>query len=312
MSTDKIIVILCTYRGEKYIAKQLDSILAQNYPSIEIHVSDDFSDDATPKIIQSYCKKFPNIIFHQNAQNIGFLRNFENSLLKSKGKYVALCDQDDIWHPDKLTISMNELKKIEKNYPKQPILIHSDLEFIDEKDQLDELSFFNKKGLCFSEEKSLAQILGHCGVMGNTILMNSHLIDKALPFPAKLKYHDYWLALINECYGIRKTILQPLVKYRIHETNTSNNNTAIKNVSTLPFSQDNRLSSIKYLLDHYQLSKNDEIVIKSFYEYLLFNKNRFSHFMFLFKNNFFKSKISYQLGAFFRIMTAKYNNNEES
>ena len=264
MAIEKIHVILCCYQGEKYISRQLDSILAQDYPLIEIHVSDDCSVDSTSSIVSEYCAKYSNITFYRNHKNLGFLKNFEASLERVSGKYFVLCDQDDIWYIDKLSLSMQELKQLENLYPDKPVLIHSDLELINDKDEVIEASFFSKKGLAFSENKSLAQMLGHCGVMGNTILMNRNLIEKALPFPKQLKYHDYWFALINECFGIRKTILKPLVKYRLHDANTSNNKLIKAKSNTLPFMQDNRVQAIEYLLINYDLSPEDEHILSVF------------------------------------------------
>ena len=270
MITENINVILCCYQGESYIAEQLDSILAQTYSSFEIFVSDDSSNDKTQAIVESYCANFSNVTLHNNTENLGFLKNFEVSLLRIKGKYFALCDQDDIWHPDKLTVSMSELKKIEAIYPNKPILVHTDLELMDAHGHTIEGSFFTKKELSLSNKKSLGQILGHCGIMGNTILMNRILVDKALPFPEGLKYHDYWLAVINELYGVRKTISKPLVKYRLHDTNTSSNNILKKNIVTLPFSQDNRVVAIKYLLANYDIPRQDKLFITRVYSYLIF------------------------------------------
>ncbi|WP_299880751.1 glycosyltransferase family 2 protein [uncultured Cocleimonas sp.] len=305
MAIEKIHVILCCYQGEKYISKQLDSILAQDYPLIEIHVSDDCSVDSTLSIVSEYCAKYPNISFYRNHKNLGFLKNFESSLERVSGKYFALCDQDDIWCTDKLSLSMQELQFLENSYPDKPILIHSDLELINDQDEVIESSFFTKKGLVFSETKSLALILGHCGVMGNTILMNRNLIEKALPFPVQLKYHDYWFALINECFGVRKTISKPLVKYRLHDTNTSNNKLIKTKSNTLPFMQDNRFQTIEYLLSNYDLFPEDEPIVKSFYDYLSLKQSRFSHFMFLLNNNFFKRSFFYRINAFFKIMFTK-------
>jgi len=306
MAKEKINVILCCYQGEAYIAEQLDSILAQTYTSVEIHVFDDCSFDKTCAIVNIYSKNFSNITLYRNSENLGFVRNFEASLKTVKEKYIALCDQDDIWDSNKLTLSMQLLQSLEVKYPDKPILIHSDLELIDSEGSTIESSFFTKKGLSFIEEKSLAKMIGHCGVMGNTILMNRNLIEKALPFPVHLKYHDYWLALINECFGKRGTIEKPLVKYRLHNTNTSNNNIVANRAKTLPFMQDDRITTIKYLLGNYDLKAEDKYLIERFYEYLAFGKNRFSDFVFLFKNDFFKPSFLYRVNSFFKIMLSAY------
>jgi rhamnosyltransferase len=305
LSNEVIHVILCSYQGEKFIEEQLNSILTQTYTNVKIHIFDDCSTDMTPSIIESYSKLYNNVTYHINDENLGFVENFEHALTKVDGKYIALADQDDIWHPDKLTISMEELKKIERADLDKPILIHSDLTLANTTGQRVESSFFLKKGLSLTKKKSLGKILGHCGVMGNTILMNKALVDMATPFPKGLKYHDYWLSVINECFGTRSTITKPLINYRIHDTNTSNNNYSDKTTTTLPFMQDDRAKAIKYLLDNYDLEKEDRKLISRYYSYLCFDDGGFSHYTFLLKNDFFKQSIFYRINALLRILFSK-------
>jgi rhamnosyltransferase len=316
MGSDEILVVLCSYQGQRFIGAQIDSILSQSYKNIKLHVFDDCSTDATQEIIKQYqhCK---NVFLHFNAKNIGFINNFESALQIMNGQYFALSDQDDIWHPDKLLLSMKAMKQLEKSYRDMPLLVHSDLSYIDAFGKHYHNSYFNKKGLIFSDKQSLSKIMGHCGVMGNTILMNRLLVDIALPFPEGLKYHDYWLALVNEFFGVRKTIKKSLVQYRMHGNNVSNNTLSPgrKKLSTkwlkldfaLPFLEDNRAETIRYFLDHYIFSAEDRLFVEYYYQYLLFRKNRLSHYIFLIRNNFLKPSLSYRISVFFRMMlTTRY------
>lgn len=318
MTIDTIHVLVCTYQGERFIAEQLDSILKQTYPSIEIYVFDDCSNDNTPKIIRTYCERYDSIHLHENKKNIGFLKNFENAISGCSGRYIALCDQDDIWHPEKLDKSMKAIKALEKKHPQMPAMIHTDLSLIDNIGKILSTSFFEKKKVDLPPEKSLSRIMGHCGVMGNTILMNGLLADKALPFPDGLKYHDYWLALINELFGVRTTLSEPLVQYRIHDRNISNNkslagtktasSTHLRRDYLLPFMEDNRGLAISHLLTKCKLSPEDKSLVSQFYEYLMFKGKRLPYFIFLLKNDFLKSNFSYRVSVFYRLMlTIRYN-----
>ncbi|KAG1661966.1 Capsule polysaccharide modification protein LipA [Nymphon striatum] len=269
-----------TLLREDFSLAQLDSIVTQTYKNVEIHVFDDCSKDETTAIVKTYCDKYKNIFLYQNKVNVGFLKNFENAISSISGKYIALSDQDDIWSPSKLKLSMMAIKELEKQYPDKPALVHSDLSTIDSEGQLIQASFFKQKKINLPPQKSLMRILGHCGVMGNTILMNHLLVEKALPFPEGLKYHDYWLSLINELFGVRKTIGDSLVQYRIHNKNISNNNKLTNNRIRyldlrnrdfpLPFKEDHREFAIKHLLDHYSLQFEEKTLISQFYDYLLF------------------------------------------
>ncbi len=321
ISVSVIHVLVCTYQGERFISDQLDSILAQTYSVIEIHVFDDCSTDKTRDIVQEYCDKNSNIYLHINESNLGFLKNFEHAINSTSSNYVALCDQDDVWHVDKLKLSMQALKALEEQYPDTPALIHTDLSLINDLGDIIHPSFFEKKSINISKAKSLSRVMGHCGVMGNTILMNRLLAEKALPFPKGLKYHDYWLALINELYGVRKTIIESLVQYRIHQENTSSNKKLIQHEKKgfdwekrdyhLPFMDDERELAISYLLEEYKLSPDDRVLVKRFNKYLLFRGGRWAQFIFLLRNDFLKDDLLYRVNVFLRIMfTARYDTKQ--
>lgn len=111
MKKIKCIVLLATYNGEKYIRKQLDSILNQNNVDLKVIVSDDMSTDLTMDIIESYSDS--RIIFLPSGKKFGsasqnFFRlirdtNFEDC------EFIAFADQDDIWNSNKMNIAINTI-----------------------------------------------------------------------------------------------------------------------------------------------------------------------------------------------------------
>ena len=315
---NKLVVLLCSYQGEQFIAAQLESLICQTYQPTEIHVFDDCSYDNTQMIVQDYVAKYDHIFLHINDNNIGFVNNFEQALssVGLRSRYIALCDQDDIWHPDKLELSMKAMKSLEADHALgMAALVHADLSFIDESGRAFGSSFFKKKLINLRDNRSLSRILGHCGVMGNTLLINRFLLDKALPFPNGLKYHDYWLAVVNELFGVRKTIPETLVKYRLHSDNNSNNARMIeKKVLSfkwihrnfrLPFMEDNREVVMRNLLGNAYLRLEDRRLIKGFYQYLLFKGVRWQLLSFLLKYDFLRSSVKYRTSVFFRMMLTK-------
>lgn len=99
----KTSVALCTYNGEKYLEEQIDSILSQSQTVDEIIICDDKSTDSTYEIIKNYKKKYPNLFsIYQNEKNLGYVSNFEKALALANHDVVFLCDQDDIWYPEKV------------------------------------------------------------------------------------------------------------------------------------------------------------------------------------------------------------------
>src|SRR5688500_10348209 len=90
-------IALCVYNGEKFLREQLDSLVNQSYPNIEIIASDDRSTDASLLILQEYADRYPYFKFGQNEQNLGYVKNFEKVISLCSGDLIALSDQDDIW-----------------------------------------------------------------------------------------------------------------------------------------------------------------------------------------------------------------------
>ncbi|MDQ7085956.1 MAG: glycosyltransferase family 2 protein [Sulfurovum sp.] len=203
-------VVMATCNGERFLKQQLDSIFAQTFQDFELIICDDASRDDTLVILESYRQQFTAIKIYQNNTRLGIVRNFEKAIGLSTAPYISLCDQDDIWHKDKLTRSMEAMTLMEHSSSiSSPLLVHTNLCMIDVENKVIEKSFFFFKKYNLQQEKDIAHIVGRCGVMGNTILMNRALQKRILPFPPILEVHDYWIALVNELYGKRTTLNNP-------------------------------------------------------------------------------------------------------
>lgn len=103
-SAPSISVCLCTYNGQKYIHALLESLISQTRNPDEIVVFDDCSTDNTLKIIEDFAASHPNIswIIHSQKENQGWRINFEKCIKAAEGEILFLCDQDDIWLPNKI------------------------------------------------------------------------------------------------------------------------------------------------------------------------------------------------------------------
>uniref|UniRef100_A0A831UI85 Glycosyltransferase family 2 protein n=1 Tax=Geobacter metallireducens TaxID=28232 RepID=A0A831UI85_GEOME len=203
-------VALATYNGERYLRRQLDSILAQTYRNIEIVVSDDCSRDGTAAILDEY-RRAHGITFQVNEHNLGFVRNFERALAGCSGEFIALSDQDDIWLPEKIETLVREIGSHS--------LIYTDALLIDENDQplpgsLVELSGVRPvSGNCFEYF-----VCTNC-VTGCTAMFRRDLLATALPIPETETYHDWWLALVaSRCNGVVYHAAK-LTEYRQHAHN---------------------------------------------------------------------------------------------
>lgn len=109
LSDVKVSVVMCTYNGAQFLKEQLDSILKQTYSICELIIQDDCSTDDTWEIVQHYAASYPIIRAIRNEQNVGFNRNFKEAMLKAKGDFVAIADQDDIWYPQKIEKQVQQI-----------------------------------------------------------------------------------------------------------------------------------------------------------------------------------------------------------
>jgi len=309
----KIDVLIAVYNGEKFLKQQLESILAQTYKNIEIYISDDKSTDNTLKILSLYQKKYPKKLFYSsNEKNVGLVKNFENLISNCSSEYIALSDQDDIWAKNKLEIQINEMLKMEEIDDNRACLVHSDLSMIDDHSHLINRSYFKYRNYHLKLKKDLGHILGPCGVMGNTILLNKKLKDIILPFPEELDFHDYWIAVNCELFGKRKTLKLQLVKYRIHYNNSSNSKEKFDKRKKHKFNRDIKLPNLetnrKYFLSTLRNKIKIDTDIKIFdayLDYLEFKKSKTSIYLNLLKHSLVNRKIYFRTKMAFKIFLTK-------
>lgn len=206
---------MATYNGERFLAAQLDSILAQDYPNIEIVVSDDQSSDTTIEILQAYQKVATDVSLHiyRNEKNLGYVKNFESAVSHCRGEFIAFCDQDDIWLPQKISSQLLTLQaaKAKAVYCDAALVdaIGSDLNaglwdsILDQPPptQLDYRAFY----------------LANC-VTGCTMMIDRQLLDQALPFIDGIP-HDWWLAYHAAYNNELVYAAEKLIGYRQHGNN---------------------------------------------------------------------------------------------
>ncbi len=212
-------VALCTCHGEAWLEAQLDSILSQTLQPSELIVGDDASKDGTFGILQAFSKRAPfpvHIARHEPA--LGVVDNFEVTLSRARGQYIALCDQDDLWLPDRLERSVSKVRQAEGDGSK-PVLVHSDLVLIDADGRDMGEKFMEIRGLDGHPANPLCVLLRHNLVTGCTVTCNRALLEVARPFPERLVMHDWWLALVAATTGEIHFMDEPTVRYRQHGNN---------------------------------------------------------------------------------------------
>lgn len=113
----KLIVLMSTYNGEKYLRQQLDSLLNQDLRPDLIYIRDDGSKDDTVSILEEYASEY-NFIKYYCGSNKGPAKSFFELINNcEKADYYALCDQDDVWFKDKLSTAISKLENEDNNIP---------------------------------------------------------------------------------------------------------------------------------------------------------------------------------------------------
>lgn len=217
-----ITILLAAYNGEKYIAEQVESILNQTYDNWKLIVQDDCSQDRTCEIVEMYTVKYPDriILMKRSTPSGSAKNNFSSMLQYADSDYVMTCDQDDVWLPDKIEVTMAKMLEIERRVShSKPVLVHTDLKVADEKLNIISESLIKFQKLD-SRRDRLNNLLVQNVVTGCTVMANRALIEKVQPIPEQAIMHDWWFALVASAFGEIGFIDKPTVLYRQHSDNT--------------------------------------------------------------------------------------------
>jgi glycosyltransferase involved in cell wall biosynthesis len=213
-SINSISIIMATYNGEQFLEQQLESIFNQTLKPFEVIICDDASTDSTIAILKSFSKKLPIKIF-KNSENTGYIKNFERAVLKARGKYLAFCDQDDIWHPEKLQILFDNIGN--------NTLIYSESNLISETGSPLHMTLSKKLKSNFISSSSPLNFLYNNSVSAHSILVKTEIRQAIIPFPRHL-YFDAWIAANAAALNGVKFLKFPLVDYRQHSQNVLSRN----------------------------------------------------------------------------------------
>lgn len=225
----RIAVLLSTYNGESYLAAQLDSLLAQTHQNHVIVVRDDGSIDSTPQLLKDYAQASPDRfhIIEEEPKNYGPSGSFSvlcEYLLANKSALgfdhviACFCDQDDVWVKEKLALQLECYLQVE-GCDSKPVLVHSDLEVVDESLEKVADSLIAYQGLEIERNRFPHLAVSNL-VTGCTALFNEALLCAALPVPKHAMMHDWWFAMTATAFGELVFIPTPLVRYRQHGRNT--------------------------------------------------------------------------------------------
>ena len=203
----RCLVLLSTYNGEKYLSELLDSVMAQKDVLIDVFARDDGSKDKTVEIL----KKNDRVQVY-TGENLKPAKSFLDLILKADASYDyhALCDQDDVWKPDKVISAIEHIKDSNK-----PTLYSSAVEVVDR-----DLNFIRKSFTDNSFKDPLYDILTY-GTPGCTFVFNKALMQKLKEYkPTTISMHDSWISFV--CLAVNGLFYsdhESYILYRQHDAN---------------------------------------------------------------------------------------------
>lgn len=228
-----ITILLSCYNGERYLRQQLDSLLHQSFRDFTIAIRDDASADRTPEILREYQKAHPDIITVETAkENSGGAKyGFWALMASRRDDYLMLCDQDDVWLPDKVERSLQKMQQLERQFGQQtPLALHTDLTVADEQLHTLAPSYRKWADIDFSRLDFRFQLV-QATATGCTMMYNRALADYFTRPPRFFIMHDWWVMLTASAFGHVGQLTEPTVLYRQHRENT----VGAKNVRSLRF-----------------------------------------------------------------------------
>lgn len=203
-------VCIASYNGEKYIVRQIQSILDQLGPDDEIVVSDDSSSDRTEYVVRAMNDNRIRFVHHEPS---GITANFENAVRNAKGDYIFFADQDDEWLPGKIDRVLRAFEDSEC------LVVQHDAVVVDEHGDMLFPSFSARRGI----RKGVFLNLVKTCYIGCCMAFRRELLVHALPFRGNRygNLHDEWIGFVAELHGGVCYIPDILIKYIRHEGTAS-------------------------------------------------------------------------------------------
>jgi glycosyltransferase involved in cell wall biosynthesis len=215
----KVSVAMCTHNGAAFVGQQLMGLRWQTKPPYEVIVFDDDSSDRTVEIVKTHGDQVPYPVrIVQSTTRRELAKNYEHAISLCTGEAIALCDQDDLWQPDKL-------RRLASVLERDPGVggVFSDASLIDDHSRQLRGSLWQRRGFAlreqaaFNRNSALNILLQKNVVSGSTLLFRHGFVKQITPIPSEW-WHDAWIAVLIAAQS--RLVAEPdqLISYRVHAT----------------------------------------------------------------------------------------------
>ena len=294
-------ILVTTYNtNEKYLKKQIESILKQTYKNIRIYISDDNSTNTNvAEILKKYKEQDERIELYIQPKNLGYNKNFEFLLKQSKANYIMFSDHDDIWNKDKVEKSLRKLKE------KDVDMVYCNCRQVDEDGIVLHDDYFKYKNVPLVDGKSKLAI-SRCVGIGCSQIITKSVKDKMIPFKKNFIAHDCLAAFIaNEGKGI-SYIEEPLFDYRLHSTNVFGGRSLSQNLNRWKQENGNDYKSfLEYRKDAIDRAYLGGIEMCKEYVHIKSDKEFIEEAEKYYNCILESKKVNLKLGGFFKILAGK-------
>jgi len=214
-------ILLATYNGGRFLRKLIESLKDQTHENWRLWVRDDGSTDESLAILEderSGDDRIRPII--SGGENLGAKSCFSwlAANVAEDSRYIMFCDQDDIWHADKISRTLSRMLEVEAGVTEKPVLVHSDLRVVDDDLNVIYPSLWTFQGLN-TRCKRVNRLMIQNNITGCTVMINRRLLDLSSPIPEDAIMHDWWIAVVCSVFGRIDTVDEALIDYRQHDFN---------------------------------------------------------------------------------------------
>lgn len=211
----KVNILMSTYNGQQFLAEQIRSIQEQSYTDWTLFIRDDGSSDNTKEILKDFERQDSriHIIDSDKSDNLGVIKSFHKLVNHDRADFYFFSDQDDVWLPNKLELSL----KVAQNYPADlPLMVYMDLKVVNQ--DLEIMTESMVKSQSHHANTELVQELTENTVTGGVAMIN-HTLAEMWQETDDILMHDWYLALLASAFGNLVFIDQPGELYRQHSDN---------------------------------------------------------------------------------------------
>ncbi|HFU3968870.1 TPA: glycosyltransferase family 2 protein [Streptococcus suis] len=211
----KVNILMSTYNGQQFLAEQIRSIQDQSYTDWTLFIRDDGSSDNTKEILKDFERQDSRIhlINSDKSDNLGVIKSFHKLVNHDRADYYFFSDQDDVWLPNKLELSLKEAQ----NYLADlPLMVYMDLKVVNQ--DLEIMTESMVKSQSHHANTELVQELTENTVTGGVAMIN-HALAEMWQETDDILMHDWYLALLASAFGNLVFIDQPGELYRQHSDN---------------------------------------------------------------------------------------------